>query len=91
MLFLLTLVEVVYVDQNALINALKTGEILAAGLDVTDPEPLPSDSELHKLENCTVLPHIGSSTKATRSRMFDMAVDNMLRVLNDLPCKHLVI
>ena len=77
-------------DQDALIKALKNGWIMAAGLDVTDPEPLPSDSELYLLDNCTVLPHIGSSTAKTRNRMVDTAIDNMLRVLNDLPCNNLV-
>ncbi len=57
------------VDQNALISALKSGEILGAGLDVTTPEPLPTDHELLSLPNCMVLPHIGSGSFATRDRM----------------------
>lgn len=40
------------IDQDALVKALKTGEIYAAGLDVTTPEPLPTDHELIKLPNC---------------------------------------
>ena len=40
------------VDQEALVTALKTGQIAAAGLDVMTPEPLPVDHELTKLKNC---------------------------------------
>lgn len=69
------------VDQWALARALRTGEILAAGLDVVDHEPIPADDELLSLPNCLVLPHVGSATVATRSRMADMAVDNVLAVL----------
>jgi glyoxylate reductase len=69
------------VDQWALARALRTGEIFAAGLDVVDDEPIPSDDELLALPNCLVLPHVGSATVATRSKMADMAVDNVLAVL----------
>lgn len=66
------------VDQDALYNALKTGEIASAGLDVTNPEPLPSTSKLLELDNCVVLPHIGSATVATRKKMADLAMDNLV-------------
>lgn len=66
------------VDQEALYAALVNGEIRAAGLDVTDPEPLPSDHPLLTLENCVVLPHIGSATVATRTKMATMATQNLL-------------
>lgn len=66
------------VDQEALYDALKAGTILAAGLDVTTPEPLPSDHNLLTLDNCIVLPHIGSASIATRRKMAAMAVDNLL-------------
>lgn len=69
------------VDQGALVRALQTGEILAAGLDVVVPEPLPPGDPLLSLPNCLVLPHVGSATVATRSRMAGMAVDNVLAVL----------
>ena len=77
-------------NTDDLVNALKTGQILAAGLDVTDPEPLPTNHELWTLDNCTILPHIGSATVATRQRMMNMAIDNTLRVLNGIPCKNIV-
>ncbi len=65
------------VDGGALYEALRTGEIAHAALDVTDPEPIPSDDPLLTLGNCVVVPHIASSSLATRGRMADMAVDNL--------------
>jgi glyoxylate reductase len=69
------------VDQWALARALRSGEIFAAGLDVVEHEPITPDDELLSLPNCLVLPHVGSATVATRSKMADMAVDNVLAVL----------
>jgi glyoxylate reductase len=66
------------VDQTALYNALKSGQIFAAALDVTDPEPLPMDSPLLELENCLIVPHLGSATKKTRDKMSVLAVDNLI-------------
>jgi len=66
------------VDQDALYRALVDGEIGAAGLDVTTPEPLPADHELLTLPNCVILPHIGSASIATRTKMALMAADNLI-------------
>jgi lactate dehydrogenase-like 2-hydroxyacid dehydrogenase len=66
------------VDAGALAAALRDGTIAAAGLDVTDPEPIPADDPLLGLENCIVLPHIASATLATRGRMAAMAAANLL-------------
>jgi glyoxylate reductase len=66
------------VDSDALRSALLDGEIAGAALDVTDPEPLPSDHPLLSAPNLVVIPHLGSATHATRERMADMAVDNLL-------------
>jgi glyoxylate reductase len=66
------------VDSGALRSALEGGEIAGAALDVTDPEPLPGDHPLLGAPNLVVLPHLGSATHATRGRMADMAVDNLL-------------
>jgi glyoxylate reductase len=75
------------VDQVALREALVNGEIAGAGLDVTDPEPLPADDPLLSAPNLLVVPHVGSATFRTRSRMADMAVDNLLAALagRDMP------
>jgi glyoxylate reductase len=69
------------VDQAALTRALHEGEIAGAGLDVTDPEPLPADDPLLGAPNLVVVPHVGSATVRTRSRMADMAADNLLAAL----------
>jgi len=66
------------VDQKALYRALTTGQIAAAALDVTDPEPLPPDSPLLALDNCLIVPHIASSSVATRAQMAVMAAENLL-------------
>src|SRR5690606_27213877 len=66
------------VDQTALYNALKSKQIFAAALDVTDPEPLPMDSPLLELENCLIVPHLGSATKQTRDKMAILAVENLI-------------
>jgi lactate dehydrogenase-like 2-hydroxyacid dehydrogenase len=73
------------VDTEALAAALHAGEIAGAALDVTDPEPLPADHPLLDAPNLLVLPHLGSATHATRERMADMAVDNMLAALRGEP------
>ena len=66
------------VDPDALTDALRGGEIFAAGLDVTDPEPLPADHPLVSLPNCVVVPHIASASKVTRGKMAAMAAANLL-------------
>ena len=66
------------VDPGALETALREGEIFAAGLDVTDPEPLPVDHPLVALPNCVVVPHIASASQVTRGKMAEMAAANLL-------------
>ena len=62
-------------------RALHRGRIAGAGLDVTDPEPLPADHPLAGRAEPGLVPHIGSATHATRAAMADMAVDNLLAAL----------
>lgn len=73
------------VDQEALVNALSNRRIFAAGLDVCTPEPLPLDHPLHQLENCILLPHIGSATTQARNSMATRAAQNILAGLSDRP------
>jgi lactate dehydrogenase-like 2-hydroxyacid dehydrogenase len=73
------------VDPVALAGALRDGVIAAAALDVTDPEPIPTDDPLLSLDNCLVLPHIASATGATRGRMAAMAAANLLAGVHGEP------
>ena len=66
------------VDSLALAAALRDGVIWAAALDVTDPEPIPADHPLVGLENCLIVPHIASASRATRGKMAAMAAANLL-------------
>jgi glyoxylate reductase len=66
------------VDEAALAEALRSGRIAAAGLDVYDTEPLPPSSPLLDLPDVVLLPHIGSASRTTRQRMAGMAVDNLI-------------
>jgi glyoxylate reductase len=68
------------VDQYALIDALECGRIAGAGLDVYENEPA-VPQELRALENVVLLPHIGSATMATRSKMAEIAAENVISVL----------
>ncbi|HOD06611.1 MAG TPA: D-glycerate dehydrogenase [Myxococcota bacterium] len=69
------------VDTDALVEALGQGRIFAAGLDVTDPEPLPPDHPLVSMPNCLIVPHIGSASIATRDAMATGAAQNLIDVL----------
>lgn len=66
------------VDTMALYEALRDGVIAGAGLDVTDPEPLPPDHPLLTVTNCLVVPHIASASVATRAQMAVMAAQNLI-------------
>lgn len=70
------------VNTDDLVEALKSGDIRAAGLDVTDPEPIPKDHELCRMENCIVVPHIGTATTECRHKMAEMAARNILKHYN---------
>lgn len=78
------------VDHDALVEALDSGRVRAAGLDVTDPEPLEPDHTLLHRENVVVTPHIASSTEIGRDRMLSMAIEQALLVLDGGQPTHLV-
>ncbi|XP_049280514.1 glyoxylate reductase/hydroxypyruvate reductase-like [Anopheles funestus] len=71
------------VDERALIDALKSGEIRAAGLDTVTAEPFTPDSELFTLSNCVIVPHLGTATKRTRDEMAVRAVENLIHGLRN--------
>jgi glyoxylate reductase len=73
------------VDTDALTEALAARRIYAAALDVTDPEPLPRDHPLLRLDNVIISPHLGSATEQTRRRMAEVSVENLLAGLAGRP------
>jgi lactate dehydrogenase-like 2-hydroxyacid dehydrogenase len=76
------------IDQGALIDALRSGEIAAAAIDVTDPEPPAPDDPIFSTPNLLVVPHIGSATHTARARMTELAVENLIAGLDGRPMPH---
>jgi phosphoglycerate dehydrogenase-like enzyme len=68
------------VIEDDLITALKNGEIAAAGIDVTDPEPLPPSSELWGIENVILTPHTGGETRLYEDNVLDILIENIQRL-----------
>ncbi|PVV00891.1 hypothetical protein BB560_004709 [Smittium megazygosporum] len=72
------------VDPEALLHGLESNRLFAAGLDVTDPEPIKADDPLVSHPRCFIMPHLGSATVETREAMSDLALENLLAgVLGD--------
>ncbi len=78
------------VDPQALYDALKARRIFGAGLDVTEPEPLPIDSLLLTLDNLVITPHIASGSTATRAQMAWMAARNLIAGVKGEPLPNCV-
>jgi glyoxylate/hydroxypyruvate reductase len=70
------------VNQADLYNALKSGQLRAAAIDVTDPEPMSTSDPLLTLDNCIVTPHIASATNEARYKMSEMTAKNILAFLD---------
>ncbi len=71
------------IDQKALVKALKTKQIRAAGLDVMSPEPLPSDHELWSLDNVFITPHNASSSPFVNHRLINKAIETIKRYITN--------
>ncbi|MEP4486409.1 MAG: D-glycerate dehydrogenase [Halioglobus sp.] len=78
------------VDESALAEALRTGYLYAAGVDVFEREPIAADNPLLELSNVVLAPHVGSATQLTRAKMADLAVENALAALAGQPMPHCV-
>jgi phosphoglycerate dehydrogenase-like enzyme len=78
------------IDQHALIRAVKNGVIGGAALDVTDPEPLPPDNELWRLDNVMITPHISGGTPKYMDRAIELFRDNLRRYLAGEPLRNVV-
>jgi glyoxylate reductase len=73
------------VDQQALAEALRSRAIAAAGLDAFEREPIDLDDPLLRIDNCVLMPHLGSASLATREAMGRMVVDNLEAFFSDQP------
>lgn len=78
------------IQQDALIRALQEGWIGGAGLDVTDPEPLPADSPLWDMENVIITPHNSGGTPKYNERAMAIFLDNLRRYLSGQPLQNVV-
>lgn len=73
------------VETEALVEALRSGVIGGAALDVTEPEPLPADHPLVHMPNCIIVPHIASASNVTRGQMAEIAARNLIAGLKGEP------
>lgn len=73
------------VDERALVDALNSGHLAGAGLDVFEEEPLPPTSPLWRMPNVIVTPHVGGLSERTRQRVFERFLDNLRRFLSGEP------
>jgi D-3-phosphoglycerate dehydrogenase len=78
------------VDQDALITALKTGQIAAAGLDVFNPEPVPQECPLLKMDNVVLSPHTAAHTRGSLAELRQRTVEEVMRILQGEPPLHVV-
>jgi D-3-phosphoglycerate dehydrogenase len=78
------------VVESALVEALRSGQVGAAGLDVTEQEPLPADSELWELPNVLITPHVGAQSADRLDRTTDLFCENLDRFVRGQPVKNLV-
>ena len=73
------------VDEQALADALNSGKVAHAGLDVVYTEPIRTDNPLLRAKNCFITPHIAWAPKESRKRLMDIAVDNLAKFAEGKP------
>jgi phosphoglycerate dehydrogenase-like enzyme len=83
--YLINCARGVLVDHDALLDAIDRGHIAGAGLDVTDPEPLPAGHPLLGRPDVVVTPHVASASVAGRRRLYADSIENALSVLDGRP------
>ena len=88
--YLINVARGTLVDTEALVKGLEAGEIAGAGLDVTDPEPLPPDHPLWKLPNALITPHLGGASDRFWERESALLLENLRRYLSKEPLLNIV-
>ena len=78
------------VDTEALVAALRSGRVAGAGLDVTDPEPLPSDHPLWDMPNVVISPHVAGFSDRLGERQRELFRENVARFVTGQPLRHVV-
>lgn len=78
------------IDTNALVEALRSGHLGGAGLDVTDPEPLPADHPLWRLPNVLITPHYSGAQAGYLQHVGEIFLDNLGRYLRGEPLRNVV-
>jgi phosphoglycerate dehydrogenase-like enzyme len=78
------------VKTDELLEVLKSGQLAGAGLDVTNPEPLPADHELWKIPNAIITPHISGRSQHSYDRMQQVFVENVKRFIKGYPLLNMV-
>ena len=78
------------INTDALLRALESDKVAGAGLDVTDPEPLPDDHPLWNYSNVIITPHASGQSEAAHRRLGELVVDNANRFLEDQPLRNIV-
>lgn len=78
------------VDTDALVTGLKEGKVAAAGLDVTDPEPLPENHPLWSMENVIITPHVAGRSDGLGERHMGLFRENVRRFMEGLPLRNVV-
>jgi len=88
--FLINIARGRIVKQDELVQALQAGEIAGAGLDATDPEPLPQDSPLWEMQNVIITPHHAGQSPKAPARVFGLFCENLRRFVGNQPLLNVV-